>query len=196
MNHYLYVLLFKNNTHFKIGISRNNNNRLKQHERTYGIDVEKSYIFQSSCSTHIKTLERMLLCLYPEVTSELYSDTDGHTEIRDAIYYEDCLRQMDYYQNLFLLKKTPLTFLVSEPKTRFVKQVLCDDIIKADILGFDMLLSGLLYSKIEDDEFIYYEIASHLQMSYFNNHKLSIVYFSKKQNITKMILRRETIISK
>lgn len=98
MKNYLYILPFKDKLHFKLGVSSNNYNRIKVHNNTYGIDLSKSIIVESS-SRNIRTLERLLLILCKEIDSNPFVGKDGYTEIRSISYLGDCIRDLNEYKD-------------------------------------------------------------------------------------------------
>jgi hypothetical protein len=86
---FLYILPFADNKHFKIGISSNNFSRLKILNKLYQIDFTKSYIVYSKVS-NIKILERELLEIFDTDDCDKFY-TDGHTEIRNVKYLNECV---------------------------------------------------------------------------------------------------------
>ena len=95
---YLYILPFNNGGHFKIGISSNNYNRIRQHNSTYKINYSKSLVVQAS-RDNVRNLERILLSNIPPTVSDEYSGKDGYTEIRDISYLATCLDDIDYFKS-------------------------------------------------------------------------------------------------
>lgn len=91
MESYLYLLPLKSGKVFKIGISSKNLNRINQHNSTYGIDLENSYIIQAQ-SKVIRFLEIELLCLFPPCSIEELLYKDGYTEIREIVYLKEALK--------------------------------------------------------------------------------------------------------
>lgn len=92
MDKYLYLLPFKNNKHFKIGISTNNFNRINLHNSTYNINLNNAYIVTSKFNKIIPALETELLCSIPESkTINEFKNLDGYTEIRDINHFNKAL---------------------------------------------------------------------------------------------------------
>lgn len=96
MKNYIYILPFKDEKYFKIGISSNNLNRVNSHDNTYGIDKNKSLIFEGSKKV-IKALESSLLSICPPV--DVFTGKDGHTEVREIKHLEYCLDFIKFYES-------------------------------------------------------------------------------------------------
>lgn len=89
---YLYLLPFKNDKYFKIGISSSNDDRIKTLNSLYKLDYKKALIVKAKKSSTIKILERELLDTFDErITEERYKDKDGCTEIRCLSVFNDVL---------------------------------------------------------------------------------------------------------
>jgi len=91
LNYYLYLLPFKDKKYFKIGISKNNFNRVYTHNRNYNIDFNKSLIITSVKKSAISILEKELLTIFEPVDIEKFKNVDGYTEIRNIKYFNECL---------------------------------------------------------------------------------------------------------
>lgn len=106
---YLYLLKFKNNKYFKIGVSSNNYNRIINHQKQYNLNIEESLIFKGS-KRDVSVVEKMLLtAIKPsESINEEYSGADGHTEIREINYFGDALKIIEHNEKYFKLKKIGL----------------------------------------------------------------------------------------
>jgi hypothetical protein len=89
MTNFLYILLFKDNKHFKIGISSKDYSRVKSLNNIYEIDLDKSYLVHSKKS-NITILERELLAIFDQDDCNKF-ESDGHTEIRNVKYLDECL---------------------------------------------------------------------------------------------------------
>ena len=91
MKKYLYLLPFRDKPFFKIGISSNNESRIGLHHKNFNINLEESYIIESTNSRIITLLERELLCCFPISKWDNTLKIDGYTEIRDLEYLEETI---------------------------------------------------------------------------------------------------------
>lgn len=112
-NQYLYLLPFKNKKYFKIGISKNNYNRILHHNCTYDIDLNNALIVTSNKTNIIKALEIELLNILPqlnenEITS--YIKKDGYTEIRSIKDWNECISIIKNKHSNLNLKLTDIKF--------------------------------------------------------------------------------------
>jgi hypothetical protein len=87
---YLYLLPFQDRKHFKIGISSNNFDRINHLNNLYQLDKEKCLMITSDKTTNIKILEKELLNIFENDECDEFS-TDGHTEIRNVKYLNECV---------------------------------------------------------------------------------------------------------
>ncbi len=87
---YLYLLPFDNGEHFKIGISTNNDNRIKHHHWQFGLNLDKCLVVTANKDKTIVLLERELLNTFDdEIVNIDYSEFDGYTEIRDMSCFNE-----------------------------------------------------------------------------------------------------------
>lgn len=98
----LYLLPFKNGLYFKLGIMKDDRefNRVRNHDKSFSVDLENSYLVSSEERTGICLLERELLFLLKPL-EELpveYKYKDGYTEIRH-------IKDLDYVLNYINDKK-------------------------------------------------------------------------------------------
>ena len=92
MDHILYILLLRDKTAFKVGITSNNNlSRIKQLHGLYDFDLNESFVIKSS-PKNIKLLEKQLLTDYSFYKHILEEKSDGHTEF---LKYECILNILD-----------------------------------------------------------------------------------------------------
>ena len=78
---FLYLLPFSDDTHFKVGVSRNNLSRVLKHNGTYSIKKNNSIIVTAQKQSIIRALEMEILSILDKPDSKYISE-DGHTEIR------------------------------------------------------------------------------------------------------------------
>lgn len=105
---YLYILLFNDKKHFKIGISTNNLRRVKQHNKTYDINYNDSSIYIGERKT-ISSLESLLLSITHRVDCTSFSNLDGYTEIRDIKDLGRCLHVLNGFVSSGNLKVKNIT---------------------------------------------------------------------------------------
>jgi hypothetical protein len=67
------------------------------------VDFENSIIVEATDKS-IKNLERILLSNIPETDGKIYEGKDGYTEIRDMMYLESCLEDINYFKDRLKLK--------------------------------------------------------------------------------------------
>ena len=80
MDHILYILLLRDKTAFKVGITSNGDlRRVKQLSKLYDFNLNESMIVKSN-SRIIKSLEKQLLADYNHYQHSLNEKSDGHTE--------------------------------------------------------------------------------------------------------------------
>lgn len=91
MKNYLYLLPFKNEKYFKIGISKDNINRIMHHHMSYGLDLENVYIIEADLPI-IQILEIELLHCFPKVKELIGTDkSSGITEVREIKHLDETL---------------------------------------------------------------------------------------------------------
>lgn len=99
MKDYLYILPFKDKKHFKIGISSNSYSRIIHLDKIYDIDLENSFIVHSK-KRNISILEKELLTIFEQDDVDNFL-SEGHTEIRNVKYLNECLELIrNKHQNL------------------------------------------------------------------------------------------------
>ena len=104
MTNFLYILPFKDQKHFKIGISSKDFSRIKYLNKIYDIDFDKSFIVYSK-ERDIKILEKELLEIFDTDECDKF-ETDGYTEIRNIKYFNECLQIIDSkHENLKYVKQ-------------------------------------------------------------------------------------------
>lgn len=114
MKAYLYLLPFKDNKHFKIGISTGTFARVLKHDSTYGIDLESSLIVSCKKSSTISALETLLLNMFPISETIEYKDKDGYTEIRAMNHWQKALSEIDYLSDSLGLKMSTFNHVFQE----------------------------------------------------------------------------------
>lgn len=126
MNHYLYILPFKDKKHFKIGISSKSFNRVFVHNKTYEIDFKGSLVYTSKRAT-IKSLEMLLLSTTTQI--ETFIGKDGHTEVRCIQELNSCFDILKDFESKDLIKKHSFLkvqnepFIIPKPVKRPVKKI-------------------------------------------------------------------------
>jgi hypothetical protein len=96
MTDYLYILPFQSGDYFKIGISSESYNRVLTHHQSFKINLNEVTIVVGT-KKNIRTIERILLSLYDEVTNNPHEGKDGATEIRYNNDLEQCLKDIKYW---------------------------------------------------------------------------------------------------
>lgn len=86
---YLYLLPFKDGIHFKLGISKSLEKRIKQHENNFDLDLDKALIVSANESVFILSLEKELLLMLEDSIYPNYYD--GYTEVRFMKDFEKAL---------------------------------------------------------------------------------------------------------
>jgi hypothetical protein len=98
---HLYILVFNDDEHFKLGISlAPNQNRMIKHISTYNVDVSKSLVVSCEDKNSIKLLEKNLKHITSKVITEdsTYYGLDGHTEIRKNEQLEEVMSIIDMFK--------------------------------------------------------------------------------------------------
>lgn len=98
---HLYILVFNDDEHFKLGISlAPNQNRMIKHISTYNVDVSKSLVVSCDDKNSIKLLEKNLKHITSKVITEdsPYYGLDGHTEIRKNEQLEEVMTIIDMFK--------------------------------------------------------------------------------------------------
>lgn len=91
----LYLLKFKNGTHYKLGISNQLElNRIKHLDNTYEIDFENSVIYYG-LKRDIQLVETYLKKLIPEIYNNPYKGKDGFSEIREIKSFDKVFHKCD-----------------------------------------------------------------------------------------------------
>lgn len=107
MKDYLYILPFVNENYFKIGVSSDNFNRILTHHQSFILNLDSVTIIEGT-KKNIRTIERILLSLYPEIEDNPFLGKDGATEIRHSKDLEQCFNDVNYWsERLNLDIKTP-----------------------------------------------------------------------------------------
>lgn len=142
MSDYLYILPFKDKKHFKIGISSNSYSRIFHLDKIYNIDLDNSFIVHSK-KRNIALLERELLMIFEQDDVDNFL-TDGHTEIRNVKYLNECLELIqNKHQNLVYRIdkfKIPENVIGTNKKPKILKRkseeisTLCLNIFLKDLL--------------------------------------------------------------
>jgi hypothetical protein len=79
--HILYILPFKNGNHFKFGITGVKKfTRIKSLNRTYGIDIDKSFIYRGDKKSIVLIESKLKENEFLQVDD--YIGIDGYTEVR------------------------------------------------------------------------------------------------------------------
>lgn len=91
---YLYLLPFKDGVHFKLGISKNLDIRVKNHANNFDLDLDNSLIVSAKKSVFITSLEQELLLKLDK--TDFTSFCDGYTEIR---YMQDFEKALGYIKS-------------------------------------------------------------------------------------------------
>jgi hypothetical protein len=104
MNYLLYILPFKNEKHFKFGITRVQDlKRVKNINKIYTIDIDKSFIYRghkdliSKIECRLKEFEHLIV--------EDYIGMDGYTEIRNISELNNTINIIEQYDEFNLIKE-------------------------------------------------------------------------------------------
>lgn len=104
MKNFLYLLPFSNNQYFKVGITlREDFTRIIQHQRTYGIDLDKSVIVRSSSDSFIRRLETLILVIYKKfkvsdiLREQNGASVDGDSEVLSMECWSYVLEDIEYF---------------------------------------------------------------------------------------------------
>lgn len=90
MKEYLYLIPFKDNKYFKIGISTKNFDRVYKHLATYKADRDKCFIVTCKKGFY-SILEKELLTALPTSKTDKFNNLDGYTEIRHIKHFQDAI---------------------------------------------------------------------------------------------------------
>jgi hypothetical protein len=91
----LYLLKFKNGTHYKLGITNQLElNRIKHLDDLYDIDFENSVIYYG-LKRDIQLVETYLKKLIPEIYNNPYKSKDGFSEIREIKSFDKVIDKCD-----------------------------------------------------------------------------------------------------
>lgn len=100
------MLPFENANYFKIGISKDNINRILFNNSTFKLDLENVYIIEADLKI-IKILEIELLYCFPKIEKNIDDNRNGITEVRDIKYLEEAI---------YILKNKPKQLNISIKK--------------------------------------------------------------------------------
>jgi len=90
LGNYLYVLVFQDGRHFKVGVSSKNLERVKKLDAIYQVDHSKSFIVKSNKNGFIRILEREVLLLFDADEIDSFK-SEGYSEIRNVKYIPDLI---------------------------------------------------------------------------------------------------------
>lgn len=127
----LYILPFRNGKYFKFGITKNMNlDRIKEVNRNYGIDVDRSLIYYGD-TREVTSIESKLKDR-PCLEQHKYKGCDGYTEVRKISELDDVINIVKTY-NLsefelkslnFKFKRYRLSHLPKKKKINHIKREL------------------------------------------------------------------------
>jgi len=191
LGHYLYVLVFQDGKHFKVGVSSNNLERVKKLDAIYQVDHSKSFIVKSNKNGFIRILEREFLLLFE--ADEIGSfKSEGYSEIRNVKYIPDLidillLKHISWGIKLYelnsVLAEYPLQSVISERRksvktstTRLLKVAQIAAVQKQVMGMVDLLISSVnSISCYEDRDGIRFNTIVSMK-PYFNHNDSSWIY--------------------
>lgn len=95
---FLYLLPFASGDRFKIGFT-NGRRRLRDLDKLYEINFEKSILVFAKSNAIIRSLERQFLVEYEDFIVEIKIKEDGYTEIRSIEVFEEIISEIKEKQN-------------------------------------------------------------------------------------------------
>jgi hypothetical protein len=101
----LYILPFNNGNHFKFGISRCKKfERIKSLNRTYGIDIDKSFIYRGDKKSIVLIESKLKENEFLQVDD--YIGIDGYTEVRKISELKNTIDIIESYIEFNLIKES------------------------------------------------------------------------------------------
>jgi hypothetical protein len=158
---FLYLLPFKNNKHFKFGISSSGFNRIENLNSIYEIDINKSKIYVTENEKLIKYIEKEIKVLFPD-NERIYRGKDGWTEIRDIKIFDKVLELLNTRPKFVNLKSYQLVSLLNKGHSDFPNK---EPEKKSNSI-----------QRNDSHYFLYYFIVH-------NRNKIDNLYFDENQNV-------------
>ena len=149
-NHFIYFLIFKNNTHFKIGKSKSLFRRIQQHNLQYKIDFQGSYFFKLKDEFEMNISEKLIKNKLKGKQNHNYR-ADGHTEIFEIKYLNEALSVMTDI-NYFSIEKLSYCDLKPLKKKIIVKKIKKKKIEKSECFHREFNQKNMeeLFNNIEE----------------------------------------------
>jgi hypothetical protein len=190
----LYILPFKSNEYFKIGIAKSNN-RIYSLDSIYSIDFDKCLIFEGD-NKFIKLTERILLTEFEPIKSNPFT-TDGRTEIREIKHFNKVVKRINQLSKIYNFKKYTIQSKIKSiyNKSRIPKEYI-DIVLNENKESLDWL-NNIFLKRILDLKNNYkIEYINHYYDSKFSDFgiKISDIEFCDFKNITDGKLRHINII--
>jgi len=85
--YFLYLFKFNDNNYFKFGRTCSLAIRLKQHDKSYSINVNESIVFEYESRSYLFLVEGFLKQVFPDVADHPKKGLNGSTEIREVKYF-------------------------------------------------------------------------------------------------------------
>jgi hypothetical protein len=95
---FLYLIPFSSGDMFKIGFT-NGRKRLRDHDKSFNIDFEKSILVFAKSNAIIRSLETQFLAEYADSIIKIKNKKDGYTEIRSIEVFEEIIAEIKEKQS-------------------------------------------------------------------------------------------------
>ena len=159
---YVYILPLTDCESMKIGFSTGDLKRIIKHNNTYSIRIDKVKILNCRSKALAQKVEKYLLDNIPEIDRNLISK-NGHTELREVKYFNDCINLLRG------IKNNPL-FAYNESKSIEYKLYSIEDFKNLYLDKYNLDISKQVKLLYKDKEINIYKDSSKKIESYINKH--------------------------